>query len=203
MTKVDSYDYVKAMVYRYVIITAVCAVIWVINGRHITYSIKRKLSNDVYAHIGLGIFFTLMTLEYALSGTQVWQQWHIGWLRILGFALYAPAAILVVGSIIQLHRKGQARQKNALSEYGTTIVIDSGVYRLVQHPMWLGMIIWSIALMVVSQSVTGIVMGLAAANLFRMAAVKERGFNIKKFGDRYRKYLKKVPMWNIFMGLRR
>ncbi len=191
------------MVYRYVIIAAACVAIWVINGRHITQSIKRRLINDVYAHVGLGIFFTLTTLEYTLSGTEVWKQWHISWLRILGFALYAPSAILVFGSIIQLHHKGQAGQENALSEHGTTVVVTSGVYRLVQHPMWLGMIIWSIALSAISQSVIGIAMGVVAANLFRMAAIKEREFNIKRFGEPYREYIKKVPMWNIFRGLRR
>ena len=191
------------MVYRYIIIAAVCAVIWVLNGRHIIQSSKRGLINDVYAHTGLGIFFTLIALEFTLSGTEVWQQWHIGWLRILGFALYAPAAILVIGSIIQLHHKGQAGEEGALTEYGTTIVVDSGVYRLVQHPMWLGMIIWSVALMAVSQSVIGIVMNVTAANLFRMAAIKEREFNIKRFGEPYREYIERVPMWNIFAGLRR
>ena len=191
------------MVYRYIIIAAAGTAIWVINGRHIIRSAKRGFTNDVYAHTGLGIFFTLMALEYALSDTQLWQQWHIGWLRILGFALYAPAAILVFGSMIQLHRKGQTEQKSALAEYGTTTVVDSGVYRLVQHPMWLGMIIWSIALMAVSQSVIGIVMGVSAANLFRMAAIKESEFNIKRFGKPYREYTNRVPMWNIFAGLRR
>jgi len=191
------------MVYRYVIVAAVCVVIWVINGRHIAQSAKRGLINDVYAHIGLAIFFTLLTLEYTLGGTEIWKQWHISWLRILGFALYAPSAILVFGSIIQLHRKGQAEQESALSEYGTTAVIDSGVYRLVQHPMWLGMIIWSIGIMLVSQSIPGIVMGVVAANLFRMAAIKERGFNIKKFGEPYRRYINSVPMWNIFTVLKK
>jgi len=191
------------MVYRYIIIAAACAAIWVLNGRHIIQSAKRGLINDVYAHTGLGIFFTLIALEFTLSGTEVWPQWHIGWLRILGFALYGPAAILVIGSIIQLHRKGQAKEENALTEYGTTAVVDSGVYRLVQHPMWLGTIIWSIALMAVSQSVIGIVMGVTAANLFRLAAIKEREFNIKRFGEAYREYIERVPMWNIFAGLRR
>jgi protein-S-isoprenylcysteine O-methyltransferase Ste14 len=191
------------MGYRYAIIAAACVAIWVINGRHVIQSTKQGFINDVYAHTGLGIFFTLLALEYTLSGTEVWPQWHVGWLRILGFALYAPAAILVIGSIIQLHHKGQAGQGSALLEYGTTIVVDSGVYRLVQHPMWLGMIIWSIALIAVSQSVTGIIMGVTAAHLFRMAAIKEREFNIKRFGEPYRKYINRVPMWNIFAGLRK
>ncbi|GAG80166.1 unnamed protein product, partial [marine sediment metagenome] len=29
-----------------------------------------------------------------------------------------------------------------------------------------------------------------------MASRKEDAFNIEKFGDEYREYMKKVPMWN-------
>jgi protein-S-isoprenylcysteine O-methyltransferase Ste14 len=36
-----------------------------------------------------------------------------------------------------------------------------------------------------------------------MASRKEDEFNIKKFGDAYREYMKRVPMWNLFGGLRK
>ena len=36
-----------------------------------------------------------------------------------------------------------------------------------------------------------------------MASKKEDEFNIMKFGDDYREYMKKVPMWNALEGLRR
>jgi protein-S-isoprenylcysteine O-methyltransferase Ste14 len=36
-----------------------------------------------------------------------------------------------------------------------------------------------------------------------MASRKEDEFNMKKFGDKYKEYAKKVPMWNIFKGLRK
>jgi len=47
------------------------------------------------------------------------------------------------------------------------------------------------------------VLGIAALNLFRIAAIKETEFNIEKFGDPYRDYIKRAPMWNFFKGLRR
>ena len=81
--------------------------------------------------------------------------------------------------------------------------MESGVFRVVRHPMWLGMSIWSLALMLISQSVTGIVLGVVSINLFRMAAIKETEFNIEKFGAPYREYTERVPMLNFFRGLRK
>ena len=191
------------MVYRYIILAAICVAVWVINGRHIVDGIRNRISCEIYAHSGLGIFFTLMALEYVLGGTEVWIQGHISWVRILGFALYAPAAIFVFGSMIELHRKGEAGDRDALSLSGTTVVVESGVFRVVRHPMWLGMSIWSVAMILISQSVPGVVLGIVALNLFRMAAIKETEFNIEKFGAPYREYMDRVPMLNFFRGLRR
>jgi protein-S-isoprenylcysteine O-methyltransferase Ste14 len=191
------------MTYRYIILAAICAVIWVMNGRHIADGVRNRISFEIYAHSGLGIFFTLLALEYVLGGTGLWREGNILWVRILGFALYVPAAIFVFGSMIELHRKGKAGDSDALSSYGTTVVVESGVFRVVRHPMWLGMSIWSVALILISQSVPAIVLGILALNLFRVAAVKETEFNIEKFGALYWEYIERVPMWNIFRGLRR
>lgn len=191
------------MIYRYIILAAICAVVWVVNGRHIADGVRNRISCEIYAHSGLGIFFTLLALECVLGGTEIWMQGHIHWVRILGFALYVPAAIFVFGSMVELHRKGGAKDSDALSSYGTTVVVESGVFRVVRHPMWLGMSIWSVALILVSQSVPGIVLGIVALNLFRMAAVKETEFNIGKFGAPYREYIERVPKWNILRRLGR
>jgi len=36
-----------------------------------------------------------------------------------------------------------------------------------------------------------------------MSARKEGEYDIGKFGDKYREYIKRTPMWNIFKGLRK
>jgi len=53
------------------------------------------------------------------------------------------------------------------------------------------------------QSLFSIVLSTVAVVCFQMGATKEDEFNIKEFGDAYREYIKKVPMWNVFKGLRR
>jgi protein-S-isoprenylcysteine O-methyltransferase Ste14 len=35
-----------------------------------------------------------------------------------------------------------------------------------------------------------------------MASKKEDEFNIKKFGESYKEYMKKVPLWNFLKGLK-
>lgn len=69
--------------------------------------------------------------------------------------------------------------------------------------MTLGMAIWSIALILVFQSVLSIILGASSIVCFWLLARKEAEYNIGKFGDNYREYMKKVPMWNIIRGLRR
>lgn len=91
------------MTYRYIIVAAICAVIWVLNGRHIAEGARNHLVSEIYAHTALGIFFTVLALEAVLSGTEMWVQGNILWVRILGFALYVPAAIFVFGSISELY----------------------------------------------------------------------------------------------------
>ena len=102
------------------ICAVICAVIWIINGRCIIHSAREHITGEIYSHTGLGIFFTLLTLE----------------------------------------------------------------------------------LILVFQSVFSIVLSTVAVVCFRMGAIKEDEFNIKEFGDEYKEYMNKVPMWNVFKELK-
>jgi protein-S-isoprenylcysteine O-methyltransferase Ste14 len=42
-----------------------------------------------------------------------------------------------------------------------------------------------------------------SAVCFWLAARKDVANNIKKFGADYEEYMNKVPMWNVFKGLRK
>jgi len=106
--------------WEYILCVGICAVIWIINGRCIIQSAKEHITGEIYSHTGLGIFFTLLTLE----------------------------------------------------------------------------------LILVFQSVLSIVLSTVAVVCFRMGATKEDEFNIKEFGDEYKEYMHKVPMWNVFKGLK-
>ena len=120
------------------------------------------------------------------------------WLQILGFILYIPAFVLIAASVFALNQKGQASD---LTE--TEVFIDTGIYGIIRQPMTLGCAIWSIALILVFRSGLSLILGLLCGVLFWMAARTEDEYDIRKFGDQYREYVERVPMWNVFKGLSR
>jgi len=185
--------------WEYILCAVICAVIWIINGRCIIRSARERITGEIYSHTGLGIFFTLLTLELILGEAGMWTSTNILWLQIIGYILYIPSAVLVFGSMIQLKHTGKAR---TLAPHGTTTIVQTGIYGIVRHPMWLGMVIWSVALILVFQSVLSIVLSTVAVVCFWMGATKEDEFNIKEFGVDYKEYMSKVPMWNVFKRLK-
>ena len=53
--------------WEYILCAGICAVIWIINGRCIIRSAREHITGEIYSHTGLGIFFTLLTLELILA----------------------------------------------------------------------------------------------------------------------------------------
>lgn len=188
----------------YILCIGICAVIWIVNGRMIIHAVKEHISSEIFGHIGLGVFLTLLALELTVSRVGLWTRGSIPWLKIVGFALYVPSAFLVFTSTIQLTHKGKSKTvARSLAPHGTAGVVQSGIYKVIRHPMWLGMAIWSVALILVFQSALSIILGVIAIVCFRMATIKEDEFNIREFGETYQEYMEKVPAWNFLKGVRK
>jgi protein-S-isoprenylcysteine O-methyltransferase Ste14 len=177
---------------------SICAIIWIVNGIWLIQAIKERLTSEIYMHTGLGIFFSLLALELTIGLRGAWTHFEISWLKVIGWILYIPSAILVFGSIIELKHKGKPKSADFTA---TTTFIDSGIYSFFRQPMTLGVAIWSIALILVFQSILAVILGSVSLFCFWMSAEKESEYNIRKFGDAYKEYMKKVPMWNILKGL--
>ncbi len=181
---------------RYMICISICIVIWIINGKWLIQAGRERITSEIYFHIGLGIYFTLLTLELSLGVFELWTRLDILWLQVVGLVLYIPSAYLVGASMHALRSKGSPE-----GEFSTTTFVDTGVYSVVRQPMTLGTAIWSLALILVFQSTLAVILGVLSIFCCWMSARAESEYNVKKFGDAYKEYMKKVPMWNIFRGL--
>ena len=182
--------------YEYALCISICAIIWALNGRWMIKAVKEDITSEIYMHIGLGIFFSLLTIEWILAAdlSGLWMHFDIPWLEVVGFILYIPSAYLVVASMRALKRYG-------MPEAGieTTTFVDAGIYATIRQPMTLGMAIWSVALIFVFQSALSAIFGVASLFCFYMSARTESEYDIRKYGDDYREYMGRVPMWNIFV----
>ena len=182
----------------------ISAIIWIVNGKFIMQGIREHNQSEAYEHFGLAVYFTLLVL--GIGTPQIAGVFsEVLWLEIIGFILFIPSALLVALPIVTLERKGKTRTSASplLAPSDATIMLDTGIFGVVRHPLYLGTALWSVALMLVFQSILSVILGIVAISCFWMASTKEDEFNIKKFGDRYREYMKRVPMWNLFRGWRR
>ena len=186
--------------YRYILCIGICAIIWIVNGMWLHQAVKKRITSEIYIHTGLGIFFTLLILELTLGTSKLWVRFDIMWLQVIGFILYIPSAYLVAASMHALKSKGKPKTADP---FASTTFIDTGVYAIVRQPMTLGMAIWSIALTLVFQSILAVLLGIVSLFCFWISAKKESEYNIKKFGDSYKEYMKKVSMWNFFKRLKK
>ena len=183
--------------YRYLLVVVICALIWLVNGRWLLHAARERIISEIYMHTGLGLFFSLLTLELALGLAGAWMHYELWWLEVIGLLLYIPSGILVFGSLLELKRKG--RPDASTGDFtATTTLIDTGLYGIIREPMTLGMTIWSVALVLAFQSLIALLLGALASGCFWMAARTEDEYNIRKFGDAYKGYRQRVPLWNVF-----
>jgi len=172
----------------------ICACIWtgIIIGWLIPVT-RKRIVYEIYEACGLGIYLSLIVIGW------VWKTIDIFPLLYIGYALSVPAAVFIIFSFSSLKHKG----KPTSGWEHTTVIINSGVFRVVRHPLYLGTAIWTIGIILVIQSIPSTILGGLAILCFLMASKKEDEFNIKKFGDSYEEYMEKVPMWNFLKGLNR
>ena len=172
----------------------ICAFIWL--GIIFLWLIpvaRKRIVYEVYAACGVGIIFSLIVFAHLTRKGGMLP------LIYLGYALYALAAVFVISSFISLKHKGKPKS----GWEHTTTLIEVNIYRIVRHPLYLGSALFTIGIIFLVQSIPFIIFGLVAIFCFWMASKKEDEFNIKKFGDDYREYMAKVPMWNVMRGLKR
>lgn len=155
--------------------------------------IRQRIIYEIYEAFALGSSLSILFL--GLSGKLTYLD--IKALRIIGIILNALAALFVVPTFIILKHKGRPTS----GWEHTTVMINSGIFRIVRHPLYLGTAIWAAALMFIFQSIQATLPGVVAISCCWMAAKKEDEFNAKKFGESYREYMKKVPRWNAVKGL--
>jgi len=112
-------------------------------------------------------------------------------LVVVGYVILGIGVFLFMLSIITLRRKG-IRQ-----------LIDSGIYGIVRHPMYLGGMIMFFSHVFFGQNwivLLSTIVGIGCCYIL-MRSGDQR--NINKFGEDYVLYMKRVPRMNFVCGLAR
>jgi protein-S-isoprenylcysteine O-methyltransferase Ste14 len=125
----------------------------------------------------------------------------------LDFLVCAGWILLVVSAVIiwlaggEFRKKGRAPRGESIVH--TTALVESGVYAVIRHPQYLGFILFVFALVLMSQHWISVISGILGSALFYRDILREEQMTVEKFGDDYRRYMKRVPRMNFLVGILR
>ncbi len=121
--------------------------------------------------------------------------------RNLGWVVLWISAIFGWLPIYTLKRRG--RVPRGKSFVHTTTLVDSGIYSICRHPQFLAGILLGLALILIVQHWIITALGLVVMVIFYIDILDADRSGIEKFGDDYRRYIKRVPRTNFLLGTAR
>jgi protein-S-isoprenylcysteine O-methyltransferase Ste14 len=160
-----------------------------------------------------GLFLGLVVL-WLLPAIGRWTGW--GFLHFFARLprVDFPVAVIVIGALlfiaaVSLEAKVVSmRQKRGgcRDAHETVVIVREGPYRVIRHPGYLAeMVYFSLLPIVLSKWVpftilAAICMVIVIASCAYLIRVED-GFNLRKWGEEYRQYMKEVPAINFVKGL--
>ena len=121
-------------------------------------------------------------------------------LAYIGVGLYFFSG-LIFGMLPVFEFRKKGRVKKGKSYIHTTKLVDTGIYSIVRHPQYITFILWAIAGMFIFQHWIVIILGIPIIPLTYIDLLRGDKRLINKFGDDYKKYMKKVPRVNFLWGI--
>ena len=125
--------------------------------------------------------------------------YHLTFCVYTGWALLVFSIIIILMAGYEFGKKGGAPKGESIVH--TTVLVDSGVYAVVRHPQYLGFILFVYGLVLISQHWLSVFSGIMGSALFYKDVLREEQMSIAKFGDEYKRYMKKVPRMNPLQGV--
>lgn len=145
-----------------------------------TWTIKENILMSI---VGL-IFFLNLLLPVFIPIVPISEE-----LVVVGYIILGIGVIFVILSIVTLRRKG------------ASILIDSGVYGIVRHPMYLGAIIIFLSHPFMIQHWIIVISSLVAIICMYLIILSGDQRSLEKFGDEYNRYMQAVPRINFLLGI--
>ena len=121
-------------------------------------------------------------------------------LAYVGIGLYMFSGFIFgMLPIFEFRKNGGVKKKT--SYVHTTKLVDTGIYSIVRHPQYITWMWWAVATMFLFQHWTVIILGIPVFPLTYIDLMNADRQGIKKFGEGYKQYMKKVPRANVLLGL--
>ena len=143
---------------------------------------RRKTKENILMII-LGIAFFLNIIAINLFPSNIEE------LVVVGYAIFGIGALFYILSLFTLRGKGISN------------IVDSGIYGIVRHPMYLGAMTMFFSHIFLGQNIIVAIGTIVALVCCYLIILSDEEQNLEKFGDDYKRYMQKVPRMNFVVGI--
>ncbi|TFF94668.1 isoprenylcysteine carboxylmethyltransferase family protein [Candidatus Thorarchaeota archaeon] len=114
----------------------------------------------------------------------------------IGWILIAPAFLMQLMAVSKLISKDAPEAGN---QEGEPSLVDTGIYGIVRHPLYVGWAMMTVAMALISQNLASIMMCVVQIIAISVLTSKEEKTNSETF-EGYASYRERVPMVNVVAG---
>ena len=149
-------------------------------------SIKEKRYHGIARFFSFESIFILFLMNW-----RMWFHDPLSWNQLIAWTLLILSIYPVVAGFILLKRKGKSEE----SLENTTVLIKSGIYRYIRHPLYCSLLLLGTGIMFKDPDILQLIAGaLNIIALFFTAKIEEKEM-IERFGDQYADYMKETKMF--------
>jgi len=155
-----------------------------------SFSIKHKRYHGIPRFFAFESIFLLVLLNI-----KVWFQSPFSLHQIISWILLILSAYVGLAGFLLLKRRG----KSTGNFENTTILIKSGVYSLIRHPLYFSLFLLGTGVMMKDPDLPALILGVINLIAVYLTAMTEEKEMVEKFGEPYREYMKETKMFIPFI----
>ena len=123
--------------------------------------------------------------------------------QLIAGLLFFGSLLMVLFSVAQLllfGKRNTNRNDTAMLEFEkTTILVTTGLYRYIRHPMYDSLFLLCWGLFFKQLSLVGGILAVIASSFLVATSRAEEAENLNYFGEEYREYMKRTKMFIPFI----
>lgn len=148
-----------------------------------------------FPFLEIGQFLALINI---VSDVFTTRSTKVQWLVYPAVVLFVLVLVLWPWSMLALRKYGRISASGSF--LATTRLVDRGIYGVVRHPQYLGIVLLNITLLLLNQNWITASISLVSSLLLIFGIGEEEVILKKQFGEAYNSYCQRVPAFNIVKG---
>lgn len=154
------------------------------------YSIKRKRYHGIPRFFAFESIYILILLNLSR-----WFSDPFSWNQLISWVLLILSAVFGLAGYFTLKNKGKATGDFE----NTTVLVKSGVYGMIRHPLYFSLLLLGTGVMMKNLSPPSVAAGVANLIALGFTAATEEKEMMVKFGKQYQDYMRGTKMFIPFI----